>query len=141
MTDDEVLDKARGDGFELIERMSAGASVKGVRAMLGHASAMLTLEGYGHLFGDDLDAVADRMDAARASADFRGLIADQRSSRSRRGPPHLLVCWRPREDSNLRTRFRNRPGVVFATRSSPFVQVRLGAQSGRSIPFLPVSSS
>ena len=49
--------------------MSAGASVKGVQAMLGHASALLTLDRYGHLFGDDLDAVADLMDAARASAD------------------------------------------------------------------------
>ena len=49
--------------------MSAGVSVKGVQAMLGHASAMLTLDWYGHLFGDDLDAVADRIDASRDSAD------------------------------------------------------------------------
>ncbi len=34
--------------------------------MLGHASAAMTLDRYGHLFGDELDAVADRMDAARA---------------------------------------------------------------------------
>jgi hypothetical protein len=26
----------------------------------------MTLDRYGHLFGDELDAVADRMDAARA---------------------------------------------------------------------------
>src|SRR3954454_19150936 len=31
-----------------------------------HASAAMTPERYGHLFGDELDAVADRMDAARA---------------------------------------------------------------------------
>ena len=90
--------------------MRAGVSVKGVQAMLGHASAMLTLDRHGHLFGDDLDVVADLMDAARVfRGTFAGLIVDQRSSRSRRGPPDLLVCWRPREDSNLRTRFRNRP--------------------------------
>ncbi len=36
--------------------------------MLGHASATLTLDRYGHLFGDELDAVADRLDeAARVS--------------------------------------------------------------------------
>lgn len=44
--------------------IAAGASIKGVQAMLGHASATLTLDRYGHLFGDELDAVADRLDAA-----------------------------------------------------------------------------
>jgi hypothetical protein len=34
--------------------------------MLGHASAAMTLDVYAQLFTDDLDAVADRMDAARA---------------------------------------------------------------------------
>jgi integrase len=42
--------------------ISAGANVKAVQAMLGHASATLTLDRYGHLFGDELDAVADRLD-------------------------------------------------------------------------------
>ncbi|HEV7211922.1 MAG TPA: tyrosine-type recombinase/integrase, partial [Blastococcus sp.] len=46
--------------------IAAGANVKGVQSMLGHASAAMTLDRYGHLFGDELDAVADRMDAARA---------------------------------------------------------------------------
>jgi integrase len=49
--------------------IAAGASVKGVQAMLGHASATLTLDRNGHLFGDELDGVADRLDAAR-HADF-----------------------------------------------------------------------
>jgi integrase len=46
--------------------IASGASIKGVQSMLGHASAAMTLDRYGHLFGDELDAVADRMDAARA---------------------------------------------------------------------------
>ena len=46
--------------------ITAGASIKGVQEMLGHASATLTLDRYGHLFGDELDAVADRLNAARA---------------------------------------------------------------------------
>jgi integrase len=51
--------------------IAAGASVKGVQAMLGHSSATLTLDRYGHLFGDELDAVADGIDAAaREFADF-----------------------------------------------------------------------
>ncbi len=36
--------------------------------MLGHKSATMTLDQYGHLFGDRLDDVADRMDAGRAAA-------------------------------------------------------------------------
>ena len=37
---------------------------------------------------------------------FRGLTAARRSSRSTLVAPDLQVCWRPRQDSNLRTRFR-----------------------------------
>jgi integrase len=45
--------------------IAAGASVKGVQAMLGHSTATLTLDLYGHLYPDEQDAVADRLDAAR----------------------------------------------------------------------------
>ena len=40
--------------------------------MLGHASAAMTLDVYAGLFGDDLDAVADSLDAAarRSGADI-----------------------------------------------------------------------
>ena len=39
--------------------------------MLGHASAAMTLDVYSGLFGDDLDAVADRLGgAARDAAVF-----------------------------------------------------------------------
>jgi integrase len=43
--------------------ISAGANVKAVQTMLGHAKASMTLDTYAGLFGDDLDAVAERMDA------------------------------------------------------------------------------
>jgi hypothetical protein len=36
--------------------------------MLGHKSATMTLDQYGHLLPDRLDAVADAMDAARTKA-------------------------------------------------------------------------
>jgi integrase len=42
--------------------------VKVVQQMLGHESATMTLDLYGHLFPDRLDVVADAMDAARAAA-------------------------------------------------------------------------
>jgi integrase len=48
--------------------IAAGANVKVVQTMLGHKSATMTLDLYGHLFADQLDEVADAMDAARAAA-------------------------------------------------------------------------
>ena len=44
--------------------ISEGANVKVVQKLLGHKSAVLTLDKYGHLFPDDLDAVADAFDTA-----------------------------------------------------------------------------
>ena len=41
-----------------------GANVKAVRRMLGHAKASMTLDVYADLFDDDLDVVADQLDAA-----------------------------------------------------------------------------
>ena len=63
--------------------VQAGANVKAVQRMLGHASAAMTLDVYAGLFGDDLDAVADRLDeaAARARAD---------SLRTPDGPAEIL---------------------------------------------------
>jgi len=48
--------------------IASGADVKVVQQMLGHKSATMTLDQYGHLFGDRLDVVADAMDAAREKA-------------------------------------------------------------------------
>ncbi len=45
--------------------IASGADVKVVQKMLGHASATMTLDTYGHLFEDRLDEVATAMDAAR----------------------------------------------------------------------------
>jgi integrase len=54
--------------------IASGANVKVVQQMLGHKSATVTLDQYGHLFGDDLDAIADRLDAQARTV--RGLLAD-----------------------------------------------------------------
>jgi integrase len=43
--------------------VSAGANVKAVQRMLGHASAAMTLDVYSGLFDDDLDGVAERLNA------------------------------------------------------------------------------
>jgi integrase len=42
--------------------IASGANVKTVQAQLGHKSATMTLDQYGHLFPDDLEEVADKMD-------------------------------------------------------------------------------
>lgn len=43
--------------------ISAGANVKAVQRMLGHASAAVTLDVYSDLFDNDLDAVSAALDA------------------------------------------------------------------------------
>lgn len=48
--------------------ISAGANVKAVQTMLGHASAAMTLDTYADLFPDDLEAVAARLDEARSAS-------------------------------------------------------------------------
>jgi integrase len=58
--------------------VSAGANVKAVQRMLGHAKASMTLDVYADLFDDDLDSVADNLDAAIKSA------ADQLRTGSKR---------------------------------------------------------
>ncbi|QCQ17182.1 tyrosine-type recombinase/integrase [Microbacterium sp. RG1] len=48
--------------------ISAGANVKAVQRMLGHASAAMTLDTYADLFEDDLDEVASALDVQRSLA-------------------------------------------------------------------------
>lgn len=47
--------------------IAAGANVKVLQTLLGHKTATLTLDRYGHLFPDDLDRIADAFDAAAGS--------------------------------------------------------------------------
>ena len=61
--------------------VSAGANVKAVQRMLGHASAAMTLDVYADLFDDDLDAVAEALDkAARRSVDRGAHLAERSPS-------------------------------------------------------------
>jgi integrase len=48
--------------------MSAGAQVKAVQRILGHASAAMTLDAYADLFDEDLESVATALDDARRDA-------------------------------------------------------------------------
>jgi integrase len=70
-----ALDLSRVERCERVRRrhrlaISAGANVNAVQRMLGNASAAMTLDTYADLFPDDLDQVADALDAGRGAADF-----------------------------------------------------------------------
>jgi len=81
--------------------IAAGADVKMLQTMLGHASAVMTLDRYGHLMPGRAQDVADRLDAlARAAVaepiapavpldarDFRGMEAKRASSRRSENRP------------------------------------------------------
>jgi integrase len=47
--------------------IKAGAHIKSLQAMLGHASASLTLDRYGHLYGSDVEAVGIAINALLTS--------------------------------------------------------------------------
>ena len=54
--------------------IASRADVKVVQQMLGHKSATMTLDLYGHLFPDRLDEVADALDAAARAAAVARLL-------------------------------------------------------------------
>jgi integrase len=66
--------------------IAAGANVKAVQQMLGHASAAMTLDTYAGLFADDLDTVADQLDWA-----FAKLNADQMRTNQHPKRPNQAV--------------------------------------------------
>jgi site-specific recombinase XerC len=66
--------------------VSAGANVKALQRMLGHAKASMTLDTYADLFDDDLDAVAASLDAAITKAVSAAIVA---VSGVRAAPPLL----------------------------------------------------
>ncbi|AER47933.1 tyrosine integrase [Mycobacterium phage Lucky2013] len=53
--------------------ISSGANVKAVQNLLGHATAVMTLDLYGHLLSDDLDRVMTALNEAAAAASPRSL--------------------------------------------------------------------
>jgi len=81
--------------------IAQGASVKAVQAQIGHATASITLDTYGHLFPSELEALADRLEQARAAAlENRGADPVRTSGRHAE-----RTCWslmRRRWDSNPR---------------------------------------
>lgn len=55
--------------------VSAGANVKALQRMLGHAKASMTLDVYADLFDEDLDSVAGSLDAAIVKASSAAIAA------------------------------------------------------------------
>jgi site-specific recombinase XerC len=50
--------------------IASGATIKVVQQMVGHKSATMTLDLYGHLYADQLDEIGERLhDAAVAAAE------------------------------------------------------------------------
>ena len=76
--------------------IASGANVKTVQSQLGHKTATMTLDQYGHLFPDDLDDVADKMD---------DLVSGCAQNRSRPGRKYTLTCLFCCGAAGNRTRF------------------------------------
>ena len=72
--------------------IEAGANVKGVQRMLGHASAAITLDVYADLFDGHLEAVASALDAARTKALGARLGPDASSVAPMRAPRNTITA-------------------------------------------------
>ena len=48
--------------------IAAGATPKAIQKVLGHGSAAFSLTVYGHLFDDDVDGLAEQLDAYLAAS-------------------------------------------------------------------------
>ena len=77
--------------------IASGADVKVVQKMLGHASATMTLDTYGHLFEDRLDEVAAAMDAARTAERAKRDEADSAANALSAVANLLPIASEPRE--------------------------------------------
>jgi hypothetical protein len=64
--------------------------VKAVQRMLGHASAQIALDRYSHLYDDDLEDLADAMDARYRAAQDRIEWSYTHEERGKKG--HLNRC-------------------------------------------------
>ena len=56
--------------------IQAGANIKSLQNMLGHESAALTLDRYGHLYGSDVDAVGVAMNALLTRKCGQGVVTE-----------------------------------------------------------------
>lgn len=70
--------------------VSAGANVKAIQRMFGHASAAMTLDVYSDLFDDDLDDVAIRLDHALSGTNVVKMWSDQ-LSKLEQTPAHPYI--------------------------------------------------
>ncbi len=99
--------------------IAAGADVKVVQQMLGHASAAMTLDVYGHLFEDRLDEVGTALHDARAAAqEARSNLAMVDAAGSVAAPARPQTPTADSEEkeegpSDPRFRSSERPSVVY----------------------------
>ena len=68
--------------------IAEGANIKALQQHLGHSSATVTLDRYGHLYPDDLDALSDALERRRAGA-LAGQPRDRDGTRGAETPVDL----------------------------------------------------
>ena len=79
--------------------IASGANVKTVQSQLGHKTATMTLDQYGHLFPDDLDDVADKMDDLVSGCAQN--VPKRKQARAKISPALRLLRWSCRESNPL----------------------------------------
>ena len=67
--------------------IAQGASIKAVQAQLGHATASITLDTYGHLLPSEMEALVDRLEMVRDAALAKRARAQHGPADNRLGEP------------------------------------------------------
>ena len=67
--------------------IAQGTSIRAVQAQLGHATASITLDTYGHLFPSEMEALVDRLEMVRDAALAKRARAQHGPAGNRLGEP------------------------------------------------------
>ncbi len=80
--------------------IASGANVKTVQSQLGHKTATMTLDQYGHLFPDDLDDMTP-MDGPSGVTrrNVPKMCPQRKQARANNCPDQLLLLWSCRESN------------------------------------------
>jgi hypothetical protein len=143
-------DPPHDGGTTLVEIISPtwrNMSVKGVQETLGHASAAMTLDLYGHLWADELDAVASRIDEAARAATVRCNSFDRAAvgDNSRPGDGLTVVDLsdhRRRRTADVRRDRDSNPGCLRTTvfKTAPFGRSGIPPRDEGNARLLPSSA-
>jgi hypothetical protein len=113
--------------------IASGADVKVIQQMLGHSSATMTMDTYGHLFDNRLDEVADALDQARTTAQPAASLDAQRAAELAEVPAVDRTRNAPEVDDQAGPRPDPLPVLAWADAEDPLPAVAPALPEGQIV--------